>query len=123
MRDITPDFARSFANEWIAFWNSHDLDKVLSHYADNFTIESLLAARLIPESRGKITGKNAVEAYWTLGLKNNPDLEFKLLDVFTGTSGITIYYENIKRKKRALEILLFNEEGKVQRVLVHYALE
>ena len=27
-------FAEHFANDWIAAWNAHDLDRVLSHYAD-----------------------------------------------------------------------------------------
>jgi ketosteroid isomerase-like protein len=30
---MTSGEAQAFADEWIAAWNSHDLDRVLSHYA------------------------------------------------------------------------------------------
>jgi len=29
---IDRNFAARFAREWIAAWNSHDLERVLSHY-------------------------------------------------------------------------------------------
>jgi hypothetical protein len=28
--------AKKFANEWIKSWNSHNLDRILSYYSDNF---------------------------------------------------------------------------------------
>ena len=34
-----PD-ADSFAREWVAAWNDHDLDAVLSHYADGVVFHS-----------------------------------------------------------------------------------
>ncbi|HEX5049396.1 MAG TPA: nuclear transport factor 2 family protein, partial [Gammaproteobacteria bacterium] len=37
---ITQDFAQTFAHEWIDAWNSHDLDRILSHYADDFVMSS-----------------------------------------------------------------------------------
>jgi len=35
---MTNDFAQHFAAEWIEAWNSHDLDKIFSHYVDDFEI-------------------------------------------------------------------------------------
>jgi ketosteroid isomerase-like protein len=29
---ITKEFAQHFAEDWVASWNAHDLDRVLSHY-------------------------------------------------------------------------------------------
>jgi ketosteroid isomerase-like protein len=37
---MTAEFAAQFAEEWIAAWNSHDLDRILSHYADDFEMAS-----------------------------------------------------------------------------------
>ena len=31
-------FAERFAKEWVAAWNSHDLERVLEHYEDDFEI-------------------------------------------------------------------------------------
>lgn len=36
MEPITQAFAQQFSREWIDAWNAHDLDRVLSHYADAF---------------------------------------------------------------------------------------
>jgi hypothetical protein len=41
---IDRTFAREFAAEWIAAWNSGDLERILSHYADDFEIRSPLIA-------------------------------------------------------------------------------
>ena len=32
---LTKDEGRSLAEEWIASWNSRDLDRILSHYTDD----------------------------------------------------------------------------------------
>ena len=37
---IPQSFANQFATEWIAAWNAHDLDRVLSHYEDDFEMSS-----------------------------------------------------------------------------------
>ncbi len=35
---IDRPFAEHFAAEWIAVWNSHDLEAILAHYADNVVL-------------------------------------------------------------------------------------
>ena len=37
-----------FANHWIKAWNSHDLEAILSHYAEDIVFLSPIAAALIP---------------------------------------------------------------------------
>jgi ketosteroid isomerase-like protein len=37
---MKPGFAERFAKEWVAAWNAHDLDRVLSHYEDDFEMPS-----------------------------------------------------------------------------------
>lgn len=46
---LNADFALSFARSWIDGWNQHDIDAVLSHYADDFE----LASPLIPSIAGE----------------------------------------------------------------------
>ena len=36
--------AQAFADEWIEAWNSHDLDRILSHYSDDAELLSPVAA-------------------------------------------------------------------------------
>ena len=33
---LKPTEAKRFAEDWIRDWNSHDMDAILSHYADDF---------------------------------------------------------------------------------------
>jgi len=118
---MTREFAISFAEEWIAAWNAHDLDRVLSHYTDDFCITTPMAVKLLPGSDGTVKGKAAVRAYWAIGLERIPDLEFRLLDLLTGINGLTVYYVNTATNKRSAEQLFFNEDLKVVRAAVHYS--
>jgi hypothetical protein len=58
---MTIDEARAFAAEWIAAWNSHDLDRVLSHYAANIVFLSPFAQQLV--GNGRVSGLPALRAY------------------------------------------------------------
>ena len=35
---LSHEDALRFAREWIEAWNSHDLPKILSHYAEDFAL-------------------------------------------------------------------------------------
>ncbi len=119
---ISTSFAQKFAQEWVASWNSHDLDRVMSHYADDFEMTSPFIATLMQEPTGTIKGKENVRAYWAKALKRLPDLTFGLIDILISVNSITIYY-NAVLDKRAAEVLFFDENFKVKRSIAHYHLE
>ena len=118
---MTKEFADNFSKEWLSSWNAHNLDMILKHYSDNFSIETPMALKLFPESSGFIKGKSNVRKYWAVGLERIPDLKFKLLDVLIGVNGLTIYYKNIATNKKSVEVMNFNTEGKVDKVIVNYS--
>ena len=118
---VTEEFAKQFAAVWAASWNSHDLDVILSHYTENFSIETPMAMKLMPESNGIVKGKENVRAYWTIGLERIPDLHFEILDVLTGINSLTIYYINTATGRKSAENLFFNEDLKVERAFVMYS--
>jgi len=118
---ITAEFAKQYSNEWIDAWNSHDLERILSHYTDNFTIESPMALRLFPESNGVIAGKNNVRNYWKLGLEKIPDLKFEIIDVLTGVNTLTIYYTNTATNRKTVEVMCFDRNKKVNKVIANYS--
>lgn len=117
---ITFDFAREFSDEWIESWNSHDLDRILSHYTDDFCITTPMAAKLFPESKGVVEGKENVRKYWTFGLEKIPNLKFELIDFLVGIDGITIYYINTATTKKSAEVLIFDKDLKVYKTSVYY---
>jgi len=111
--------AQTFAQEWVDSWNSHDLDRILSHYADDFQMTSPFIAQLMNEPGGTLKGKEDVRAYWASALERIPDLYFDLIEVLTSVDSITIYYHAVLGK-RAAEVLFFDENGKVRRAIAHY---
>ena len=121
MEQINYDFAKKFAQQWVLDWNSHDLEKILSHYSNDFIIESPLAEKRIPASKGKIVGKENVREYWKMGLAANTNLEFEIIETFCGVGYITIYYTNKSTNKRVIEMLHFNEHKLVDRAVVNYS--
>ena len=117
---IDQAFAEQFAAEWIAAWNSHDLDRILTHYTDDFAFASPRIIQIAGEPSGKLQGKEAVGAYWAKGLQRAPDLHFELLTVLTGVQSVTLYYKGF-RGVLAAEVFVFNEAGKVKWSAAHYA--
>lgn len=117
---MTTAEANQFAREWIAAWNSHDLETIMSHYADDVVLTSPVAARILNTPSGTVQGKSALRKYFTLGLEAYPDLHFEFLDVMHGLSSLVICYVNQKGTKTA-EFMEFGEDGKIVRVVANYS--
>ncbi len=117
---VTNDFARRFADEWLDAWNSHDPDRILPHYAEDFEMTSPGIVELMAEPAGVLRGKAAVRAYWEIALERRPDLRFRLLDIFTGVETICISYDS-GTGRNAVEWFHFNADGKVIRAMVHHS--
>ena len=109
--------ARQFAQRWMQAWNSHDLDAVMSHYAQGVALTSPTAAKLL--SDGTVAGKEAVRSYFERGLEAYPNLTFELLDVMWGVSSVVLYYVNQKGTKTG-EFMEFDGNQKVVRVVANY---
>lgn len=91
---IDQQFAAQFAEEWIASWNSHDLDRILAHYSEDFVFSGPFVSRVTGVTTGVLNGKDAVRKYWTRALELVPDLRFELVNVLLGIYSIVLYYQN-----------------------------
>ncbi|HTA76108.1 MAG TPA: nuclear transport factor 2 family protein [bacterium] len=116
---FSPTKAESFAQEWIAAWNSHQIDAILAHYAPDVVFTSPFAIRLLNDPSGTIHGLANLKTYFLKGLEAFPDLHFELIEVLGGVNSVTLYYYSVKNLKSA-EVMIFNEKGKVSQVLAHY---
>jgi len=117
---MTEAEADSFAHHWIAAWNSHDLDAILSHYATDAILISPAAAKLLLDPAGTVQGKSALRSYFQRGLEVYPNLRFDLLDVMYGVSSVVLCYKNQKGTKTA-EFMELGGDGKVVRVVANYS--
>lgn len=117
---ISQQLAETLTAEWIAAWNAHDIDAVLEHYTEDFELSTPMAAKVVPETKGIIRGKEAIRDYWKKALIRIPDLHFELTKILTGVNGIVIYYTNTATGKTAAEMLQLNDAGKVDKAFVFY---
>lgn len=111
-------FYEAFAKEWIADWNSHDIPRILAHYEESLIFSSPVLAKLIPESGGKLNGKQAVGAYWSKALATRPELHFELLAVLKGVNSLVIHYKGHGGKLCA-EFFVFSLVGLVSESHAH----
>jgi hypothetical protein len=117
---VTKDEAWNLANDWVAAWNAHDLDAILSHYDDAVELTSPVAARLLAVADGKVAGKAALRAYFARGLAAYPDLHFSLEQVFCGLQSVVLVYVN-QAASRTAEFMELSPSGKVARVVANYS--
>ena len=117
---MTEDEARSFAADWIEAWNSHDLDRIMTHYAEDLVLVSPVAAQLLNDPAGMVRGKDSLREYFQKGLNAFPQLRFDLIDVMRGLSSIVLYYSNQKGTKSG-EFMELNPQRKITRVVANYS--
>jgi hypothetical protein len=108
-----------FACEWVAAWNSHDLDAIMSHYAADVVLTSPVAAKFSDDPSGTVEGSAALRNYFKRGLELYPNLHFELLDVMCGLCSIVVCYKNQKGTKTA-EFMEFGKNGKIRRAVANY---
>ena len=116
---MTRDEAWKLANHWVAAWNAHDLDLIMTHYDDAIELTSPVAAKLLGTPAGKVVGKANLKAYFQRGLEAYPELRFRLEDVLWGMNSVVLLYTNQKGTRTA-EFMELSAIGKVTRVVANY---
>jgi ketosteroid isomerase-like protein len=57
----------AFAKAWLSGWNERDLERIVSHYADDVEFQSPVAVHLFGEALRTIKGKRFVAPWPTFG--------------------------------------------------------
>jgi len=117
---VTKDEAWKLAEHWVAAWNAHDLDLIMTQYEDAIELTSPAAAQLLGTADGKVVGKADLRAYFQRGLEAYPELHFRLEDVLWGVNSVVLYYTNQKGTRTA-EFMERSAGGKVARVVANYS--
>ena len=107
----------AYAREWIAAWNSHDLDRIMSHYAEGLEFTSPLILQRCPDLNGTIQDLETLRAYFSVGLQKGSTLAFELLEVLRGVNGFCMYYAN-GRGGHTAEYVEIDENDKATKVIV-----
>jgi hypothetical protein len=105
-------FAEEFANDWLSAWNDRDIDRILSHYADDVVFHSPRIALVMGNDATTVHGKKALQTYWTEALSRARSLFFAIDNVLVSSDAVTILYTN-HREEKVAETFIFNEDGEV----------
>ncbi len=122
---MTEQEADGFVAEWMEAWNSHDVERILEHYADDVEYCSPFIARLAepggPGADGRLVGKEQVRPYFAAALGRYPDLHFDPpVHVAVGAGSISFVYTSVN-DLTAVETLVFAPGSRlVARAHCHY---
>lgn len=123
--EATRDAMMAFAEAWIDAWNRRDVDAVLSHFRNDAVFVSPVAARYVGSSR--IEGKAALAAYWRAALDNLTTLAFTLdratWDPVRRELNVIYEADLNGRRRRACELMIFDEHGGQTRGEAFYGAE
>ena len=103
----------ALGRDWIAAWNSHDLERVLALYAEDSEMTSDKIQALGLDGSGTLRGKAMLRKYWTRAFELLPNLHFDLIDVYVSPDSIVVFYQN-ERGARICEYLRLDEAGKIK---------
>jgi ketosteroid isomerase-like protein len=102
----------ALGREWIAAWNSGDLERVLKLYAEDFEMTSDKIQALGFDSTGTLTGKAKVRTYWAKALTLLPDLHFNLIDLYISPDSLVVFHAN-ERGAKICEYLRLDAAGNI----------
>jgi uncharacterized protein (TIGR02246 family) len=102
----------ALGREWVAAWNAHDLERVLSLYAEDSEMTSDRIPAMGFDASGTLRGKDRIRTYWAKALTLLPDLHFELIDTYVSPDSIVVFYQN-QRGAKICEYLRLNAAGKI----------
>lgn len=130
---IEIEWARQFAQQWIAAWNDGDLERILGHCTDDFEMTSPIIVVQLGVVSGTLKGKEAIRPFWAQRICVRPTPRFELLDVLAGVNSVAIYYRsktrtqhvatydrNQTRSRNVVERIEFNPQRQVIRAEALY---
>ena len=103
----------ALGREWIAAWNSHDLERVLALYTEDAEMTSDKIQALGFEASGTLRGKDKLRAYWGKALTLLPNLRFDLIDTYVSPDSVVVFYQN-ERGAQICEYLRLDAQGKIR---------
>jgi len=110
--------AYAFGRDWIAAWNAHDVERILSHYREDVLFTSPFAARAgAPE--GVLRGLPALRSYFERALAAYRDLHFEPIAVLSGVDSVALHYRSVEGRD-AIEVMQLDQRRRVYRVAAHY---
>jgi ketosteroid isomerase-like protein len=107
-----PAHLAALGRNWIAAWNSHDLERVLALYADDTEMTSDRIPAFGFDASGTLRGTANLRMYWGKALQLLPNLHFELIDTYVSPNSVVVFYQN-ERGAKICEYLRLDAQGKI----------
>jgi len=93
-----PSDLAALGRTWVDAWNSHDLERVLSLYAEDTEMTSDRIPALGFAACGTLRGKESLRAYWSKALTLIPNLHFTLIDTYVSPDSGGVLRERARQE-------------------------
>ena len=91
---MTPEILQSIAFKWFDAFNAHNLEQLLSLYDDDATHFSPKLKIRKPETKGFVSGKQALREWWQDAFDRLPSLHYKVTSLTA--NGDRVFMEYIR---------------------------
>jgi ketosteroid isomerase-like protein len=108
-----PEMLAALGRQWVAAWNTRDVERVLALYADDVEMTSAYIPSLGFATSGTVQGKDSLRAYWGKALALFPELHFTLIDTYVNPDSVVVFYQN-ERGQKICEYLRLDAAGKIR---------
>jgi hypothetical protein len=112
----------AIAHKWFDAFNDHDLEQLLSLYADHAQHYSPKLKVRQPETNGLITGKSALRTWWQDAFDRLPTLHYELIRLTPYENRVFMEYVRHVEGEEDMYVgeMLEVEDGKIVRSVVFH---
>ena len=89
---MTPEKNLSIAHLWFEAFNAHNLEKLLSLYDEEAQHYSPKLKIRLPETKGLVTGKEALRSWWKDSFDRLPTLHYKVTSLTSNSDRVFMEY-------------------------------
>jgi hypothetical protein len=90
---ISYEFAKDHVEKWVKGWNDHNLNTIMSSYAEELEFSSPKVRMILGENKNNtIRSKGELSTYFSAGLERFPNLKFKIIDFTVGDNKVILEY-------------------------------
>ena len=89
---MTPEILQSIAFKWFDAFNAHNLEQLLSLYDDDATHFSPKLKIRKPETKGFVSGKQALREWWQDAFDRLPSLHYKVTSLTANGDRVFMEY-------------------------------
>ena len=92
-KSISYEFATHHVEKWVKGWSDHNLNAIMSSYAEELEFSSPKIRAILGENKNyTISSKRELSTYFSAGLERFPNLKSKIIDFTVSNNKVILEY-------------------------------